>query len=144
MPTMAAPTDPEQAVDETAAPQPATRVRVVLADVALARRAGYARTELAEQSPVGEALVRGLMRTQLGFALRLAVVVAIGLGGLPLLFAVAPAVADARPFGVALPWLLLGLVAYPFLFAVGAAYVWLSERTEAEFTELIDRPVNRE
>jgi hypothetical protein len=146
MPTMAAPTDPEQPVEAAAAPDgavdadrpPVERVRVVLADIALAR-AGYARTELAEQSPVGEALVRGLMRTQLGLALRLAAVVAIGLGGLPLLFAVAPAVADTRPFGVALPWLLLGLVAYPFLFGAGAVYVWMSERTESEFTELVER-----
>jgi hypothetical protein len=111
----------------------------VLADVARARRGARARTELEEQSGVGDALVRGLMRTQLGLALRLAAVVVIGLGGLPLLFAVAPAVAGARPVGVALPWLLLGFVAYPFLLAVGATYVWLSERTEAEFTELVDR-----
>jgi len=126
---MAAPSDPES-------PQ---RVRVVLADAALARRGGQPRAELEEQSRVGEALVRGLMRTQLGLALRLAAVVAIGLGGLPLLFAVAPALAGVRPFGIALPWLLLGVVAYPFLFGVGAAYVWLSERTEADFTELVDR-----
>jgi hypothetical protein len=118
------------------------RVRVVLADVAeqrAARRGGQVRAELEEQSGVGEALVSSLMRTQLGLALRLAVVVAIGLGGLPLLFAVAPAVAGIRPFGMALPWVLLGVVAYPFLFVVGAAYVWLSERTEREFAELVDR-----
>jgi hypothetical protein len=123
------------------APPPPDRVRVVLADAARARRAGQVRTELAEQSGVGEALVTGLMRAQLGLALRLAVVVAVGLGGLPLLFAVAPAVADARLFGVTLPWLLLGLVAYPFLFGVGATYVWLSERTEREFADLVDRKV---
>jgi hypothetical protein len=123
----------------TSDPPPPERVRVVLADAARARRGGQVRTELAEQSGVGEALVTGLMRAQLGLALRLAVVVAVGLGGLPLLFAVAPAVAGARLFGVPLPWLLLGLVAYPFLFVVGAAYVWLSERTEREFADLVDR-----
>jgi hypothetical protein len=127
------------AADPASPPPPSGRVRVVLADAARARRAGQVRTELAEQSRVGEALVTGLMRAQLGLALRLAVVVAIGLGGLPLLFAVAPAVAQARLFGVTLPWLLLGLVAYPFLFGVGATYVWLSERTEREFAELVDR-----
>jgi hypothetical protein len=121
------------------APPPPDRVRVVLADAARARRVGQARTELAEQSGVGEALLTGLMRAQLGLALRLALVVAVGLGGLPLLFVVAPAVAEARLFGVTLPWLLLGLVAYPFLFGVGATYVWLSERTEREFAELVDR-----
>jgi hypothetical protein len=123
----------------TLAERPPERVRVVLADVARARRSTRVRAELREQSQVGEALVRSLVRTQLSLALRLSVVVAVGLGGLPLLFAVAPAVAAVRPFGIALPWLLLGIVAYPFLFAVGATYVWLSERTEAEFAELVDR-----
>jgi hypothetical protein len=130
--------DPEPEPDAPA------RVRVVLADVAeqrAARRGGQVRAELEEQSGVGEALISGLMRAQLGLALRLAVVVAVGLGGLPLLFAVAPTVAGIRPFGVALPWLLLGVAAYPFLFGVGATYVWLSERTEREFAELVDRNV---
>jgi hypothetical protein len=119
-----------------AAPGP-PRVRVVLADAAVARGP---RTELVEQSQVGDALLRGLIRTQLAHALRLAAVVVVGLGGLPLLFAIAPTVAGARPAGVALPWLLLGVAAYPFLFAVGAAYVRLAERTESDFTDLIERP----
>jgi hypothetical protein len=116
------------------------RVRVVLAEVGHSKTAGHTRVELEEQSQIGEALVRGLVRTQLALALRLAAVVAVGLGGLPLLFAVAPSVARARPFGIALPWLLLGLVAYPFLGAVGWAYVHLAERTERDFTALVERP----
>lgn len=128
----------------TIAPPPADpgsgRVRIVLADVARARTGPRIRTELQEQSQLGEAMVRGLVRAQLALALRLAAVVAVGLGGLPLLFAVAPAVAQARPFGVALPWLLLGMVAYPFLLAVGWAHVYLAERTEHDFTELVERP----
>src|SRR5256886_12266754 len=92
------------------------RVRVVLVDAAGARRTGEpTKVELAEQTGIGEALVKGLVRTQLALALRCAAVVAIGLGSLPLLFAVAPALAGARPFGVVLPWLLLGVAAYPFL-----------------------------
>lgn len=116
------------------------RVRVVLADVARARRHGHTRTELAEQTGIGEALVRGLVRAQLALALRLAAVVAVGLGGLPLLFAVAPSVADQRVFGIALPWVLLGVAAYPFLFVVGWVYVRLTERNERDFTELVERP----
>jgi hypothetical protein len=116
------------------------RVRVVLADVARPRRAGEpTRVELAEQTGIGEALVKGLVRAQLSLALRCAAVVAIGLGSLPLLFAVAPAVAGARPFGVVLPWLLLGFAAYPFLFLVGWAYIHLAERTERDFTDLVER-----
>jgi hypothetical protein len=119
---------------------PPKRVRVVLADLARPKTAEHTRLELEEQSQLGEALVRGLVRTQFALALRLAAVVAVGLGGLPLLFAVAPSVARARPFGIALPWLLLGLVAYPFLGLVGWAYVHLAERTERDFTALVERP----
>ena len=116
------------------------RVRVVLGDAARVRGVGDLTTvEIAEQTRIGEALVRGLIRAQLSLALRCAGVVAVGLGGLPLLFAVAPAVARSRPFGVVLPWLLLGVAAYPFLFLVGWAYVHLAERNERDFTDLVER-----
>jgi hypothetical protein len=120
---------------------PPRRTRVVLAEVA--RRPDQAdrtRAELAEQTRVGEALVRGLVRAQLALALRLAVVVAVGLGALPLLFAVAPAVGTATLFQVNVPWLLLGVAAYPFLFAVGWTYIHLAERNEQDFTDLVRRP----
>jgi hypothetical protein len=119
------------------APPALGRTRVVLAEVARGRRAS---TELAEQSPVGDALLRGLVRTQLAHALKFAAVVSVSLGGLPLLFALAPSVAQARPLGVSLPWLLLGAAAFPFLFGVGALYVRIAERTEKEFTDLVERP----
>jgi len=120
--------------------EPSTpRVRVVLGDVSPARISpARARVELEEQSPVGAALARGLVRAQLSVAVRLAAVVAVGLGGLPLLFAGVPAIAHARLFGVALPWLLLGVLAYPFLYLVGAVYVHLAERNEQEFAALVE------
>jgi hypothetical protein len=118
---------------------PTPRVRVVLGDVSRARISpARARAELEEQSPVGTALARGLVRAQLSVAVRLAAVVAVGLGGLPLLFAAVPAVAQARLFGVSLPWLLLGVLAYPFLYLVGAVYVHLAERNEQEFAALVE------
>jgi hypothetical protein len=119
----------------------AGRTRIVLATVA---RAGAAadglHTELTEQTRVGEALIKGLVRAQLALALRLALVVAIGLGALPLLFAVAPEVAEAKVAGVGLPWLLLGVAAFPFLVLVGWAYIRLAERNEQDFTDLVRRP----
>jgi hypothetical protein len=122
------------------AEQQPERVRVVLADVARTPRAGEpTRVELAEQTGIGEALVKGLVRAQLSLALRCAAVVAAGLGSLPLLFAAAPSFAGARPFGVVLPWLLLGVAAYPFLFLVGWAYVHLAERVERDFSDLVER-----
>jgi hypothetical protein len=120
---------------------PPERTRVVLAEI-VRQRTGQdrTRTELAEQTRVGEALVRGLVRAQLALALRLSVVVAIGLGALPLLFAVAPETGRATLFGVNLPWLVLGVAAFPFLVTVGWAYVRLAERNEQDFTDLMRRP----
>ncbi len=107
------------------------RTRVVLREV----RQRAVEQELAEQTQVGEALIKGLMRAQLSLALRLAVVVLIGLGGLPLVFYFAP------PHGKAtiLPWLLLGVAAYPFLFAAGYTYVKLAENNERDFSAVVRR-----
>jgi hypothetical protein len=117
------------------------RTRVVLGEAAARRPAADpARADLEEQTPVGEALVKGLVRAQLALALRLSLVVAAGLGALPLLFAVAPAVGRAKLLGVNLPWLLLGLLSFPFLLGVGWAYVRWAERNEQDFTAVINRP----
>ena len=91
------------------------RVRV---DLSARRSVRLDRTvrEIEEQTRVGEVLVQGLIRAQLGLALRLSVVVAALLGGLPLLFAVVPGLAAVEVFGLRLPWLLLGILAYPFLY----------------------------
>ncbi len=120
---------------------PGRRTRVVLGEAATRRRpADRARADLAEQTPVGEALVKGLVRAQLALALRMALVVVAGLGALPLLFAVAPAVGAVKVLGVDLPWLLLGVVAFPFLLVVGWAYVRWAERNEQDFVAVIRRP----
>src|SRR5262249_28085794 len=123
------PLDPALAQRSTMDSSRGGRTRVVPGEVARTGPNRRTVTELTQQSPVGDALLRGLIRAQLANALRLAAVVAVGLGGLPLLFTVAPVVAGARPLGVGLPWLVLGAAAYPFLFAVAAAPVHLPQRT---------------
>jgi hypothetical protein len=117
------------------------RTRVVLGRAAAAGRpTDGARADLAEQTPVGEALVKGLVRAQLALALRMALVVVTALGSLPLLFAVAPAVGEAKVLGIELPWLLLGVLSFPFLAGVGWAYVRWAERNEQDFIAVIRRP----
>jgi len=117
------------------------RTRVVLGEAALSRPAhDRARSDLAEQTPVGEALVKGLVRAQLALALRMALVVVTGLGALPLLFAVAPAVGEVKVLGIELPWLLLGVLSFPFLAGVGWAYVRWAERNEQDFVAVVRRP----
>ncbi|WFE25571.1 hypothetical protein O7623_19555 [Solwaraspora sp. WMMD791] len=119
---------------------PPRRVRVVLGEVSRRGDADRLRTDLTEQNQVGEALVRGLVRAQLALAVRLSAVVAIALGALPLLFSLAPAFGGLKVAGVNLAWLLLGVAAFPFLVAVGLAYVHLAERNEQDFVALVRRP----
>ncbi len=140
---MTADHDPEPLPVDPGPPaaRPAGRVRIVLAGVSRRdTRAAHTRTELTQQTRVGEALVRGLVRAQLTLALRLSLLVLIGLGGLPWLFAIAPPVGRVTVLGVNLPWLLLGVVSFPFLIAVGWAYVRLAERNEQDFVDLVQRP----
>jgi hypothetical protein len=118
----------------------ARRTRVVLGEAASRRPADHARSDLAEQTPVGEALVKGLVRAQLALALRMALVVVTALGSLPLLFAVAPAVGEVKVLGIELPWLLLGLLSFPFLAGVGWAYVRWAEGNEQDFIAVVRRP----
>jgi hypothetical protein len=95
--------------------------------------------EIDEQTALGEVYVRSLMRAQLRLAAVVLGTLALTLGMLPLLFAVAPASGRATIVGVPLPWLLLGFVVYPALVGVGAFYVRQAERNEREFADLVDR-----
>ncbi|MFE7803003.1 hypothetical protein [Nocardia sp. NPDC057440] len=113
-----------------------TRQRVVLAERRGARRV-RTRVEVAEQTEIGEAMIGGLIRAQLGLALRVGLVTVLVLCSLPLLFQIA-AVGSFVVFGLRLPWLLLGIAVYPLLYAVGRLYVRLAERNEQDFLELAD------
>lgn len=113
-------------------------MRVVLAGERRARRP-LARREIEEQTQVGEVLVRGLIRAQLGLAVRLSLFVVAFFGLLPVLFVLVPEVARVRVAGLELPWLVLGVLAYPVVVGVAWTYVRLAERNEQEFSELVDR-----
>jgi hypothetical protein len=95
--------------------------------------------ELADQTAIGDVLIRDLMWAQLGLALRVLAVLAILLGGTPLLFALVPSAAGAEVGGIAVPWLLLGGAAFPLLGLLGVVYVRQAERNEREFAELVER-----
>jgi len=96
-------------------------------------------TELAEQTEVGEILLRSLTRAQLMLALRIFAVFGCLLLGLPALFATHPGLADYRLFGLPLPWLILGGAVYPMLVLLGVLYVRQAERNERDFVEFIER-----
>ena len=121
--------------------RPPQRVVVTSPRTAAVRRppGGSALRALDEQDRVGELLVRSLVRAQLLLALKLLSVLAILLGGLPLLFAVAPGTRDVDVLGLPLPWLVLGVLVYPALVLGGLVHVRLAERNERDFAELVER-----
>ena len=113
------------------------RERVVLAH-RRGSRVVHTRVEVQEQTEVGDALVRGLVRAQLGLALRLAAVVAGGMAALPLINAVFPELSAATVFGMRLNWLTLGLLIYPALYGVGRLFIRLAEQGERDFMGVVD------
>ena len=113
------------------------RRRVVLAHRRGARMV-RTRVEVQEQTQVGDALVRGLMRAQLGLALRLAAVVVGLIGAIPLLNALFPELGSITLFGVRMNWLVLSALVYPLLYGIGWFYVRLAEQAERDFVGVVD------
>ena len=60
-----------------------------------------------------------LVRDQLRLALRILLLLAVSMGGLPLVFHLVPRLADTTVVGVPLPWVLLGVLVYPWLITLG-------------------------
>ena len=110
--------------------------------VVLAHRRGtrmvHTRVEVQEQTEVGDALVRGLVRAQLGLALRLAAVVAGAMAALPLLNSAFPELAAVTVFGMRLNWLILAVPVYPVMYGVGRLFIRLAEQSERDFMGVVD------
>jgi hypothetical protein len=96
------------------------------------------RAEVQEQTQVGDAFVRGLVRAQLGLALRLAAVVVSSVAAVPLVIGLFPEVAAITVFGIRLNWLLLAAMVYPVMYGVGRLYVRLAEQSERDFVRVVD------
>lgn len=111
--------------------------------VVLAKRSGArivrTRVEVQEQTEVGEAMIDGLVRTQLALALRTAVVVVLLLGSIPLVWVLAPAAGSVTLLGIGVPWWTLAVGVYPVMLIAGWLFVRAADRNEQEFTELVDR-----
>ena len=88
------------------------RERVVLAHRRGARIV-RTRVEVQEQTEVGDALVRGLVRAQLGLAMRLAAVVVCVIVAVPLEWSPVPGAVATSVFGIRLNWLVLAVLIVP-------------------------------
>lgn len=96
------------------------------------------RVEVQEQTEVGDALVRGLVRAQLGLALRLATVVLCLIIAIPVLGNAFPALEALTVFGIRVNWLLLGVLLYPLLYGVGRLFIRLAEQSERDFMAIVN------
>lgn len=118
-------------------PDRSKRQRVVLAH-RRGTRVVRTRVEIEEQTEVGDALVRGLVRAQLGLAMRLAVFSFGALAAIALISSSFPALGAAMVFGIRLNWLTLGVLVYPALYSVGRLFIRLAEQSERDFIRVID------
>ena len=105
------------------------------------RRAGGVRPagtrEIDAGTELGAVYMRSLLREQRRLAVRVLVVLVLTVGVLPLLFHLVPALGDVRVLGVPVPWLLLGVLVYPWLLLLGWRYVRRAEANERDFAELV-------
>ena len=120
-------------------PYPGPRVAVRNPRGRAASRQERTLADLAEQTEVGEVLLRSLTRAQLVLAVRIFAVFGSLLLGLPALFASHPDLGRFLVFGIPLPWVILGGAIYPLLVVMGLLYVRQAERHEREFTDIVER-----
>lgn len=105
-----------------------------------ARRSAVPRSrvgDIDDETPLGDLYLGALLREQLLLALRIIAGLALTVGVMPLLFHLAPGLADVRLLGVPLVWLALGVLVYPWLVFLGWRYVRRAERNDADFTDLV-------
>lgn len=114
------------------------RVRVTGPPRQVAARQRSRLGDVHEQTPLGGVYLRSLLRAQLKLAAGVVITVAVTLGGLPVLFRLAPEIAEIDVLGLPLPWVLLGAGVYPFLLLLGWQYVRRVERNERDFADLVE------
>ncbi|WP_211261356.1 hypothetical protein [Pseudonocardia acaciae] len=133
---------PEQ---KTAEPPPAPAEPITKGKrerVVLAQRKGQARpvrtvVEVQDLTQVGEVLSSSLIGSQLGLSVRFGAVAVLALGSLPALFAMFPVLGRFELFGLRVPWLLLGVLAYPFFVLLGWLYTRSADKIEQVFADHI-------
>ena len=94
--------------------------------------------DIDEQTALGEVYLDSLLREQLTLAGRILAVLALTVGSLPLVFRVFPGLADVHLLWLPLPWLLLGVLVYPWLVLLGLRFVRRAERNERDFALLLE------
>ena len=120
---------------EEVEPAHTKRVRVVLSERKGVSRPVRTVVDIQENTGVGELLRSNLIGSQLNVALRFAAGAGITLGVLPLLFWLFPDIGRMELFGIRVPWLLLGVLVYPYLVLMGYWHTRAAERVEQNFAD---------
>jgi hypothetical protein len=118
-------------------------VRVRVTGPPRRRQAAYRPVDLESGSRLDGVYLDSLLAAQLRLAGRVLLLLALGVGTLPLVFYVAPGLAGVGLFGIPLPWLLLGIGVYPVLVVLGWRFVVRAERNERDLVDLT-RDLGRE
>jgi hypothetical protein len=130
---------PQAAIPEEPPPAPVyppgKRVRVVLAERKASARPVRTVIDIQEDGAVGEVLRSELIASQMRVALGFALIGGLPIGLLPAMFDLFPDLGTIAIFGLRLPWLLLGLLVYPFLFGLGCWFTRVAERVEQDFAD---------
>jgi hypothetical protein len=93
--------------------------------------------DIDEQTALGDVYLGSLLREQLLLAARILGLLALSVGSLPLLFHLFPGLGELDILGLPLAWLLLGVLAYPWLLLLGHRFVRVAERNERDFAVLL-------
>jgi len=131
--------EPAQRHTTTRASEPPTRVTVTSPRTVAARaRQVSIASEIDAQSRLGEVYVDSLMRSQLRLALAVVAALVLTLGLVPLVLHLVPAWGRVVVLGIPVPWVILTVVAFVEIVALGVFYVRRAERNEAAFSDLLD------
>jgi O-antigen/teichoic acid export membrane protein len=118
---------------------PPPRVRVVHPRMGAPRRSAPAPVvrEINEQTQLGEVYMRALIRSQLRLAILTCVALAILLGGAAFLLALEPRLVHVQALSIPVPWLMLGVLAYPPLILLAMFTMHHAERNENDFAAFV-------
>jgi hypothetical protein len=97
------------------------------------------RRDVRDQTELGVTMVTSLRRTQLRLAVLVVLGVAVVVVGIPMVFLAFPAVREGRVGGLAVGWIILGVLVFPAILGAAWAYVRHAERNEAAFVDLVER-----
>lgn len=120
--------------------EPPRRTRVTSPRTAAGRpRRVSVPSEIDAQTRLGDVYIQTLLRAQLRLAAIVITLLAVLVGGIPLLFWAFPGLSDVRVLGMPLAWTLLAFAVYPFLLVLAWAYVRAAERNERDFSDVVDQ-----